>query len=308
MRKASLHGVHVHPRPGKPRLLADVLDPFADLVEGSSHDETSPCLRTGLTQLDDALCGGFRPGEVAILGGRPSMGQQHFLTQLALFAADLGSPTLLASPTRAAEDLTYDLVCNGAARDTKALQQRQVRSGTMSDRDWEGLSHNLGVISALRLYIDDTPIQTPAMLAQTAAQLDLPSGSLIAVNDLQQLAVDTEEASLYESGSAVIRELKVLARELDVVVVATSGLTRRPEQRVDRRPELHDLRGAGDLEEVADHVLLFHRDDVYELDSPRLGEVDIVLMKTPTTHNRTITAAYQPHYARVTNIAKTPPQ
>jgi replicative DNA helicase len=179
-----------------------------------------------------------------------------------------------------------------------------MRSGHMSDDDWARLARRMGEVADAPLYIDDSPNLTMMEIRAKARRLkqrhDL---RLVVVDYLQLMTSGKRVESRQVEVSEFSRSLKLLAKELDVPVVAISQLNRGPEQRTDKKPMLSDLRESGSLEQDADLVILLHREDAYERESPRAGEADLVLAKHRNGPTGLVTVAFQGHYSRFVDMA-----
>ena len=181
-----------------------------------------------------------------------------------------------------------------------------MRSGTMSDADWTKLVSKMGVVSEAPLFIDDSPNMTLMEIRAKCRRLkqrhDL---RLVVVDYLQLMTSGKRVESRQQEVSEFSRSLKLLAKELEVPVIAISQLNRGPEQRTDKRPMLSDLRESGSLEQDADMVVLLHREDAYEKESPRAGEADFIVAKHRNGPTATVTVAFQGHYSRFVDMAPT---
>ena len=179
-----------------------------------------------------------------------------------------------------------------------------MRSGTMSDADWAKLASKMGVVSEAPLFIDDSPNMTLMEIRAKCRRLkqrhDL---RLVVVDYLQLMTSGKRVESRQQEVSEFSRSLKLLAKELEVPVIAISQLNRGPEQRTDKRPMLSDLRESGSLEQDADMVVLLHREDAYEKESPRAGEADFIVAKHRNGPTATVTVAFQGHYSRFVDMA-----
>jgi replicative DNA helicase len=183
-----------------------------------------------------------------------------------------------------------------------------MRSGTMNDDDWTRLARRMPDVSAAPLYIDDGGELTLMNVCIKARRLKQR-------NDLRLIVVDYLQ--LMQSGSGrrgenrqqevadMSRRLKLLAKELDVPIIALSQLNRGSEQRSDKKPVLSDLRESGAIEQDADMVILVHREDAYEKESPRSGEADLIVAKHRNGPTATVTVAFQGHYSRFVDMAQT---
>ncbi|MBN9635557.1 MAG: AAA family ATPase, partial [Actinobacteria bacterium] len=180
-----------------------------------------------------------------------------------------------------------------------------MRSGRMSDDDWTKLARRMSEISEAPLYIDDSPNLTMMEIRAKARRLHQKANLRLIVVDYMQLMTSGKKfESRQQEVSEFSRSLKLMAKELEVPVVAISQLNRGPEQRTDKRPQVSDLRESGSLEQDADMVMLLHRPDSIDRDDPRGGEADIILGKHRNGPTANITVAHQLHFSRFTNMAR----
>jgi len=180
-----------------------------------------------------------------------------------------------------------------------------MRSGRMSDEDWARLARRMGEVAEAPLYIDDSPNLTLMEIRAKARRLKQRHNlKLLVVDYLQLMSSPRRVESRQQEVSEFSRALKLLAKELEVPVVALSQLNRGPEQRTDKKPMLSDLRESGSLEQDADMVILLHREDAYERESPRAGEADLILAKNRNGPTGTVTVAFQGHYSRFVDMQK----
>lgn len=186
-----------------------------------------------------------------------------------------------------------------------AIKLGDMRSGRMSDDDWTKLARRMSEISEAPLFVDDSPNLTMMEIRAKARRLkqrhDL---KLVVVDYLQLMTSGKKVESRQQEVSDFSRNLKLLAKELEVPVVAISQLNRGPEQRTDKRPMVSDLRESGSLEQDADMVILLHRPDAFERDDPRGGEADLILGKHRNGPTATITVAHQLHLSRFVDMAR----
>ncbi|MFT3716573.1 MAG: replicative DNA helicase [Gordonia sp. (in: high G+C Gram-positive bacteria)] len=180
-----------------------------------------------------------------------------------------------------------------------------MRSGKMSDDDWARLARRMGEISEAPLFIDDSPNLTMMEIRAKARRLKQRHDLKLVVVDYMQLMTSGKKVeSRQQEVSEFSRSLKLLAKELEVPVVAISQLNRGPEQRTDKRPQVSDLRESGSLEQDADMVILLHRPDAFERDDPRAGEADIIVGKHRNGPTATITVAHQLHLSKFVDMAR----
>ena len=180
-----------------------------------------------------------------------------------------------------------------------------MRNGHMNDEDWAKLARKMGEVSSAPFFIDDSPNMTMMEIRAKARRLkqrhDL---RLIVIDYLQLMTSGKRVESRQIEVSEFSRQIKLLAKELDVPIVALSQLNRGPEQRSDKRPMMSDLRESGAIEQDADMVILLHREDVYEKESTRPGEADLIVAKHRNGPTRDVTVAFQGHYSRFVDMAQ----
>ena len=185
------------------------------------------------------------------------------------------------------------------------IKLASMRSGKMSDDDWTRLAKKMSDISEAPLYIDDSPNLTMMEIRAKARRLAQKADLKLIVVDYMQLMTSGKKVeSRQQEVSEFSRTLKLLAKELDVPVVAISQLNRGPEQRTDKRPMVSDLRESGSIEQDSDVVMLLHRPDAFERDHPQAGEAEIIIGKHRAGPCRSITVASQLHMSKFANMAK----
>jgi replicative DNA helicase len=179
-----------------------------------------------------------------------------------------------------------------------------MRTGQMRDDDWVKLTRRLGEMASAPLYIDDSPNMTMMEIRAKSRRLKQRNElRLVIVDYLQLMTSHSKVENRQQEVSQISRSLKLLAKELEVPVIALSQLNRGPEQRNDKRPQLSDLRESGAIEQDADVVILLHREDMYERESPRAGEADLIVAKHRNGPTSTIVVAFQGHYSRFVDMA-----
>jgi replicative DNA helicase len=179
-----------------------------------------------------------------------------------------------------------------------------MRNGHMNDDDWAKLARKMGEVSSAPFFIDDSPNMTMMEIRAKARRLKQRHGlRLIVIDYLQLMTSGKKVESRQLEVSEFSRQIKLLAKELDVPIIALSQLNRGPEQRSDKRPMLSDLRESGSLEQDADMVVLLHREDVYEKESTRPGEADLIVAKHRNGPTRDVVVAFQGHYSRFVDMA-----
>jgi replicative DNA helicase len=179
-----------------------------------------------------------------------------------------------------------------------------MRTGQMSDDDWTRLARRMSEVADAPLFIDDSPnmsmMEIRAKCRRLKQRHDL---KMVIIDYLQLMSSPKRVENRQQEVSEMSRSLKLLAKELEVPVIALSQLNRGPEQRTDKKPQLSDLRESGSIEQDADVVILLHREDVYERESPRAGEADLIVAKHRNGPTTTVTVAFQGHYSRFVDMA-----
>jgi len=183
------------------------------------------------------------------------------------------------------------------------IHLQKMRTGQMGEDDWQKLAATMGRISEAPLFIDDSPNMSLMEIRAKCRRLKQRHNlELVVIDYLQLMSSGKRVESRQQEVSEFSRALKLLAKELEVPVIAISQLNRGPEQRTDKRPMMSDLRESGSIEQDADMVILLHREDAYEKESPRAGEADLIVAKHRNGPTDTITVAFQGHYSRFVDM------
>ncbi|HEY0905318.1 MAG TPA: replicative DNA helicase [Marmoricola sp.] len=280
--------------------LSDIMDGVLDEIEAISNREAGIYgVPTGFADFDD-LTNGFHGGQMIIVAARPAMGKSTLALDFCRAASihnNLASVFFSLEMTRS--EITMRLLSAEAK-----VPLNHIRNGNMTDDDWAKLARKMGEVSSAPMFIDDSPNMTMMEIRAKARRLrqrhDL---RLIVIDYLQLMTSGKKVESRQLEVSEFSRQIKLLAKELEVPVIALSQLNRGPEQRSDKRPMVSDLRESGSIEQDADMVVLLHRDDVYEKESTRPGEADLIVAKHRNGPTRDITVAFQGHYSRFVDMA-----
>jgi replicative DNA helicase len=234
-------------------------------------------LSTGYKKFD-AMTQGLQKGDLIIVAGRPSMGKTTLALNIAENAAfNLTKPTPIAifSMEMSTEQLALRFVSS-----LGQVSQGKLRNGQFSEDDWPRITSAIQQMAQAPVFIDDTPALSPAQVRARARRLKRQHGiGLIVIDYLQLMSVGGSTENRATEISEISRSLKALARELDVPVIVLSQLNRSVEQRPDKRPQMSDLRESGAIEQDADLIAFIYRDEVYNDESPRKGQADIIIAK-----------------------------
>lgn len=256
--------------------IRSVLSGYYDRIDDlSKRPEDFHGVPTGFYDLDKLL-GGLQPSDLLIIAGRPGQGKTGFLLSIAKNAALTHKKHVaIFSLEMSNEQVAQRLIAQETGIDSQRL-----RTGKLLENEWPLFTHAIEVLSDTHIYLDDTPAITPLQLRTKCRRLHMEFGvDLVIVDYLQLMGGDTRNDNRVQEVSHISRSLKVLARELNVPVLAAAQLSRAVEQRTDKRPVLSDLRESGSLEQDADIVMFIYRPDQYEKDSDKQNVAQILVSK-----------------------------
>jgi len=281
--------------------LEELLQPTMDEIDAiASQGGLSRGVPTGFVELDE-ITNGLHPGQMIVIAARPGVGKSTLGLD---FLRSASIKHRLTSVIFSLEMSKTEIVMRLLSAEAK-IKLADMRSGRMSDDDWTRLARRMSEISEAPLFIDDSPNMMMMEIRAKARRLKQKHDlRLIVIDYLQLMTSGKKVESRQQEVSEFSRQLKLLAKELEVPVVAMSQLNRGPEQRTDKKPQLSDLRESGAIEQDADMVILLHRPDAFDRDDPRGGEADLILAKHRNGPTKTITVAHQLHLSRFTNMAK----
>ncbi len=280
--------------------LTTAVETAIDEIEAAKgRDGLMTGIPTGFAELDE-LTNGLHPGQLIIVAARPALGKSTLALDFARAASIAHNlPSIVFSLEMGRSEIAMRLL---SAESSVPLQN--MRKGTVDSRDWTTIAHTRGRINDAPLYIDDSPNMTLVEIRAKCRRLKQRVGLKMVIIDYLQLMTSGKRVeSRQQEVSEFSRALKLLAKELQVPVVALSQLNRGPEQRSDKMPALSDLRESGSLEQDADVVILLHREAAYEKDNPRAGEADFIVAKHRNGPTRTLTVAFQGHFSRFQDMA-----
>jgi len=280
--------------------IQEVLSEYYDRVDqlASRAGETYG-VPTGFTDLD-RLLGGLQPSDLLIVAGRPGMGKTAFMLSIAKNAAQKYKKHIAYfSLEMANEQLVQRLVSQETGIDSQRL-----RLGTLEGDEWSLFAHAVEGLSDTVVFLDDTPALTPLQLRTKCRRLHAEFNlDLVLVDYLQLMTSGTRNDNRVQEVSFISRNLKVLARELNVPVLAAAQLSRAVEQRTDKEPQLSDLRESGSLEQDADIVMFIHRPEMYEKDSLLKNIAQIKIAKHRNGPVGTVELVFRNNIAKFENAA-----
>lgn len=255
---------------------------------------------TGFKDLDD-LTQGLHPSAMIVVAGRPSLGKSTLGMDFIRSAAiKHGLVAAMFSLEMSRNDLIQRLI-SAVGR----VPLHGIRAGVLSDSDWDRVTQAAALIAEAPLWLDDSPHLNMMEIRAKCRRLKQRHGlDLVVIDYLQLMKSPGKSDSRRTEVDEISRSIKLLAKELQIPIVAVSQLNRGPEQRADRRPQIADMKDSGQIEQDADMVILVHREDAYERESPRMGEAELIVAKHRNGPTATITVAFQGHYSRFHDMAK----
>ncbi len=280
--------------------LSEIIEGTIDEIEASSHrGDGLTGIPSGFADLD-RLTNGFHGGQMIVIAARPAVGKSTLGLDIVRSAAiHHKMSSVIFSLEMGRNEITMRLL-SAEAR----IPLQNMRKGTMREEDWTRLARTMGEVSEAPLFIDDSPNMSLMEIRAKCRRLKQRHGlRLVVVDYLQLMSSGKRVESRQQEVSEFSRALKLLAKELEVPVIALSQLNRGSEQRTDKKPIMSDLRESGSIEQDADMVILLHREDMYEKESPRAGEADFIVAKHRNGPTDTITVAFQGHYSRFVDMA-----
>lgn len=273
-------------------LLKDTVDRLYELQSSKSHITGLP---TGIADFDERTAG-LQHGDLIIVAGRPSMGKTSLAMNIAEnVAMSEKRATAIFSMEMPAVQLTMRMLSS-----LGRIDQSRLRTGQLTDDEWPRVTSVIELMSEAPLYVDDSAALSPAELRTRARRLKREANnlSLIVVDYLQLMQVPGTRENRATELSEISRQLKALAKELNIPIVALSQLNRGVEQRPNKRPVMSDLRESGSLEQDADVVVMLYRDDYYNEHSPDKGLAELIIAKQRNGPTGTVKTTFLERYTR----------
>jgi replicative DNA helicase len=279
------------------QLLSEAMD---RLQETFDRGDTITGVATGYTDIDEMLSG-LQPSALYIVGARPAMGKTAFGLGMATHVAQHGQkPVLVFSLEMGHAELTQRILSSEARVDSM-----KIRTGRLAEADWAKIGKAIGRLE-VPLFLDDNPRVTVMEIRAKARRIKARYGGLglIVIDYLQLMSTSGYSENRQLEVSEISRNLKILARELEVPIVALSQLSRNLESRSDKRPMLQDLRESGSLEQDSDVVMFLYRDEVYNNESPDKGSAEVIIAKHRSGPIGTKRLVFLGQYTRFDNAAR----
>ena len=291
------------------RKISDVLAVNYENLEVRSQQITDVTgLATGFRDLDK-ITTGLHPDQLIILAARPAVGKTAFVLNIAQnVGTKMNRPVAIFSLEMGAESLVDRMLASEGMVDAHNL-----RTGQLTEQDWQNITLAQGTLADAPIYIDDTPGIKVTEIRARARKLDqeLEKGLGLIVIDYLQLITGTRPENRQQEVSDISRQLKILAKELGVPVIALSQLSRGVEQRQDKRPVLSDIRESGSIEQDADIVAFLYRDDYYDRGDKDEGQeqlvdntIEVILEKNRAGARGTVKLMFQKEYNKFSSISK----
>ena len=277
------------------------LNVLENIEKASKTKETVTGVPTGFIDLDYKTSG-FQPSDFILIAARPSMGKTAFVLNVVdHVAVKKGIPCMVFSLEMSKEQLVNRMLSMESNVDSQKL-----RTGTLTDSDWDAVVEGVGIIGGSKLIIDDTPGISISELRSKYRKMKLEHGLGMVIIDYLQLMTGSGKSSdnRQQEISEISRSLKALAREMQAPVVALSQLSRACETRTDHRPMLSDLRESGAIEQDADVVMFLYRDDYYNKDSEMKDMAEVIIAKQRNGPIGTVNLVWMPQYTKFANATR----
>ncbi len=280
--------------------LSELVEITLDEIESLSQHGVMAGVPTGFTDLDH-LTNGLHAGQMVIVAARPGMGK----STLGLDFARAASITHGLCSVFFSLEMTKSEIVMRLMSAESGVPLNNIRKGQMKEDDWVRIANKTAAVSRAPLFIDDSPNLTMMEIRSKARRLKQRNDLKLVIIDYMQLMSSGKKVESRQlEVSEFSRQIKLLAKELEVPVVALSQLNRGPETRQDKKPMLSDLRESGSLEQDADVVILLHREDAYDRNSARAGEADFIIAKHRNGATDTIGVVFQGPYSRFKDMQR----
>ncbi|MDR3056196.1 MAG: replicative DNA helicase [Zoogloeaceae bacterium] len=287
--------VHINP------LLQGVMERLQDLVDRDNPDDITG-VPTGFIDLDQKTSG-LQPGDLIVVAGRPSMGKTAFALNIAEnVAVHSGLPVGVFSMEMGGEQLAMRMLASCGRLDSQRL-----RTGRLGDEEWGKVTVSLGKLHAAPLYIDETGGLNPFELRNRARRLYHEHGGklgLLVIDYIQLMSSSRQNENRATEVSEISRSIKALAKELHVPIIALSQLSRKVEERNDKRPMMSDLRESGAIEQDADVIIMLYRDEYYKPETQDKGIAEVIIGKQRNGPTGIVRLAFLGEYTRFENLAQ----
>ena len=273
-----------------------------DKIEQATRSKSTVTgLPTGFIDLDYRMSG-LQPSDLILIAARPSMGKTAFVLNITDYIAVRRQKTCLIFSL----EMSKEQLVNRMLSMESNVDSQKLRTGTLTDADWDAVVEGIGTIGSSKLVIDDTPGISIMELRSKCRKVKLEHGlDLVMIDYLQLMSGSGKNGdNRQQEISEISRSLKAIARELSVPVIALSQLSRACESRTDHRPMLSDLRESGAIEQDADVVMFLYRDDYYNKDTDTTNVAEVIIAKQRNGPIGTVNLGWRPELTRFVNMAK----
>lgn len=271
---------------------------FAHISEIASNPNNITGIPTGFKKLDEMISG-LNKSNLILIAARPAMGKTSFALNIAHYAAMKAN----AKVGIFSLEMSDEEIINRIWFSEAMVENSKIRSGSMQPNDWERLTLALSKLSAANIYVDDTAAVSPMDMRAKCRRMMAERGlDLIIVDHIQLMQSSRRTENRQQEITEISRSLKMLAKDLDIPVIALSQLSRASDSRTDKRPMLSDLRESGAIEQDADIVMMLYRDDYYNKDTEHPGEAEIIVAKNRSGSTGTVRLSWQGEFTKFSNI------
>ncbi|HUW37636.1 MAG TPA: replicative DNA helicase [Rhodocyclaceae bacterium] len=282
-------------------LLGQVVDRIQELYEQENPSDVTG-VPTGFADLDK-MTSGLQPGDMIVVAGRPSMGKTAFALNIAEHVGvDLGLPVAIFSLEMSGPQLAMRFLSS-----VGRLDAHRIRTGRLNDDEWDKMTVALGKLHGAPIHIDETGALNVTDLRARARRLARQFGGklgLIVIDYLQLMTSTRDNENRATEISEISRSIKALAKELQVPVIALSQLSRKVEERNDKRPLMSDLRESGAIEQDADIILMMYREEYYKPDTQEKGTAEVIIGKHRNGPTGTVRLTFLGEYTRFQSFAQ----
>ena len=281
-----------------------LISTFDELEKKFQNKSKISGIESGFIDLD-AKTSGLNPSDLIIIAARPAMGKSAFVLNIANYVAQhMKTPVMIFNLEMSKEQVVNRILCSEGEVDSMKF-----RNADLDSEDWLKLGEASGRLSEAPIYVDDTPGLSSAELRAKCRKAKIEKGiGLIIIDYLQLMESKVKSSSRQQEVSEISRSLKILAKELNVPVIALSQLSRATESRTDHRPMHSDLRESGSIEQDADIVMFIHREDYYEKETEKQNIAEIIIAKNRSGSTGTVELAWLPQYTKFANLYRGPEQ
>ena len=279
-----------------------VLNAINNIEKASKLKGSVTGIPTGFVDLDYKTSG-MHPSDLVLIAARPSMGKTAFVLNIAQYMAFRKDVTVAIFSL----EMSKEQLVNRMLSMESNVDSQKLRTGTLTDSDWDAVVEGIGIIGNSKLIIDDTPGISISELRSKCRKMKLEYGLSIVIIDYLQLMSGSRKGgndNRQQEISDISRSLKALARELHAPVIALSQLSRACETRTDHRPMLSDLRESGAIEQDADVVMFLYRDDYYNKDTEHPNEAEVIIAKQRNGPIGTVNLIWKPEYTKFVNAVR----